>query len=171
MPFSAEALAYARRLALAEGRHVDERRALAELLDRWDAGLVRHPAERRMADPRFGAARRPPGRRPGPGRGGRRPALGRRRDRQRTRRQARTARWPAAMTTAPASWTRATTTTPTRSRCCRDRRRGVHRRGTRLEPLGEGRVVRDGRGPAPDPAAAAGGGGDRGAPAGRAAPL
>jgi hypothetical protein len=48
-PFSAEALAYARRLALAEGRHVDERRALAELLDRWDAGLVRHPAERRMA--------------------------------------------------------------------------------------------------------------------------
>jgi hypothetical protein len=49
VPFSAEALAYARRLALAEGRHVDERRALAELLDRWDAGLVRHPAERRMA--------------------------------------------------------------------------------------------------------------------------
>ena len=48
-PFSAEALACARRLALAEGRHVDERRALAELLDRWDAGLVRHPAERRMA--------------------------------------------------------------------------------------------------------------------------
>jgi transposase InsO family protein len=48
-PFSAEALAYARRLALAEGRHVDERRALGELLDRWDAGLVRHPAERRMA--------------------------------------------------------------------------------------------------------------------------
>jgi transposase InsO family protein len=48
-PFSAEALAYARRLALAGGRHVDERRALAELLDRWDAGLVRHPAERRMA--------------------------------------------------------------------------------------------------------------------------
>ncbi len=48
-PFSAEALAYARRLALAEGRHVDERRALAELLDRWDAGLVRHPVERRMA--------------------------------------------------------------------------------------------------------------------------
>jgi hypothetical protein len=28
---------------------VDERRALAELLARWDAGLVRHPAERRMA--------------------------------------------------------------------------------------------------------------------------
>lgn len=49
MPFSAEALAYARRLALASGRHVDARRALAELLDRWDAGLIRHPAERRMA--------------------------------------------------------------------------------------------------------------------------
>lgn len=49
VPFSADALAYARRLALAEGRHVDERRALADLLDRWDAGLVRHPAERRMA--------------------------------------------------------------------------------------------------------------------------
>ena len=49
VPFSADALAYARRLALAEGRHVDERRALAGLLDRWDAGLVRHPAERRMA--------------------------------------------------------------------------------------------------------------------------
>lgn len=37
MPFSADALAYARRLVL------------AGLLDRWDAGLVRHPAERRMA--------------------------------------------------------------------------------------------------------------------------
>jgi transposase InsO family protein len=49
VPFSAEALAYARRLVLAEGRHVDERRALAGLLERWDAGLVRHPAERRMA--------------------------------------------------------------------------------------------------------------------------
>ena len=49
VPFSADALAYARRLALAEGRHADERRALAGLLDRWDAGLVRHPAERRMA--------------------------------------------------------------------------------------------------------------------------
>jgi hypothetical protein len=49
VPFSADALAYARRLALAGGRHVDERRALAGLLERWDAGLVRHPAERRMA--------------------------------------------------------------------------------------------------------------------------
>ena len=49
VPFSADALAYARRLVLTQGRHVDERRWLAELLDRWDAGLVRHPAERRMA--------------------------------------------------------------------------------------------------------------------------
>jgi hypothetical protein len=49
VPFSAEALAYSRRLVLAEGRHVDEQRALASLLERWDAGLVRHPAERRMA--------------------------------------------------------------------------------------------------------------------------
>lgn len=49
MPFSAETLAYARRLAIADGRHVDDRVALAELLQRWDAGLVRHPAERRMA--------------------------------------------------------------------------------------------------------------------------
>jgi hypothetical protein len=49
VPFSADTLAYARRLALAEGRHVEGRRALAALLERWDAGLVRHPAERRMA--------------------------------------------------------------------------------------------------------------------------
>ncbi|WP_206074630.1 helix-turn-helix domain-containing protein [Antribacter gilvus] len=49
VPFSAEALAYARRLALAGGRHVNERVVLGELLERWDAGLTRHPAERRMA--------------------------------------------------------------------------------------------------------------------------
>ena len=49
VPFSAETLAYARRLALASGRHVDERRALAELLDRFGAGLVRNPVERRLA--------------------------------------------------------------------------------------------------------------------------
>jgi transposase InsO family protein len=48
-PFSAETLAYARRLALAEGRHVDDRAALAALLERWDAGLTRHPTERRIA--------------------------------------------------------------------------------------------------------------------------
>ncbi len=49
VPFSAETLAYAKRLALVSGRHVDERRALAELLERFDAGLVRNPVERRMA--------------------------------------------------------------------------------------------------------------------------
>lgn len=49
VPFSAETLAYAKRLALASGRHVDERRALAELLERFDAGLVRNPVERRLA--------------------------------------------------------------------------------------------------------------------------
>jgi hypothetical protein len=49
LPFSAEALGYARRLAVTQSRHVNDRQALAELLDRWDAGLVRHPAERRMA--------------------------------------------------------------------------------------------------------------------------
>jgi transposase InsO family protein len=50
VPFSAETLSYARRLAITGGaRHVDDRLALAELLERWDAGLTRHPAERRMA--------------------------------------------------------------------------------------------------------------------------
>ena len=49
VPFSAETLAYAKRLALTSGRHVDERRALAELLERFDAGLVRNPVERRLA--------------------------------------------------------------------------------------------------------------------------
>lgn len=49
VPFSAEALAYAKRLALVSGRHVDERRALAELLERFDVGLVRNPVERRLA--------------------------------------------------------------------------------------------------------------------------
>lgn len=49
VPFSAEALAYARRLASKSQRFPDDRRALAELLDRWDAGLTRNPTERRMA--------------------------------------------------------------------------------------------------------------------------
>jgi hypothetical protein len=50
VPFSAETLSYARRLAISGGaRHVDDRLALADLLERWDAGLTRHPAERRMA--------------------------------------------------------------------------------------------------------------------------
>jgi transposase InsO family protein len=49
VPFSAETLAYARRLALAAGRHIDERRALAQLLERFGAGLVSSPVERRLA--------------------------------------------------------------------------------------------------------------------------
>lgn len=48
-PFSADALAYARRLAATTQRFPDDRRALAELLARWDAGLTRNPVERRMA--------------------------------------------------------------------------------------------------------------------------
>ena len=49
VPFSAEALAYARRLARKTDRFPDDRRALAELLERWDAGLTRNPTERRIA--------------------------------------------------------------------------------------------------------------------------
>ena len=49
VPFSAEALTYARRLARETQRFPDDRRALAELLDRWNAGLTRNPTERRMA--------------------------------------------------------------------------------------------------------------------------
>ncbi len=49
LPFSAEALAYARRLAVQTDRFADDRRVLAELLERWDAGLTANPTERRMA--------------------------------------------------------------------------------------------------------------------------
>ena len=49
VPFSAETLAYARRLARQTDRFPDDRRALGELLERWDAGLTRNPTERRMA--------------------------------------------------------------------------------------------------------------------------
>jgi hypothetical protein len=49
VPFSAESLAYARRLARETDRFPDDRRALAELLERWDAGLTRNPTERRIA--------------------------------------------------------------------------------------------------------------------------
>ncbi|MHB1571801.1 MAG: Mu transposase C-terminal domain-containing protein, partial [Solirubrobacteraceae bacterium] len=49
VPFSAETLVYARRLARQTDRFPDDRRALAELLERWDAGLTRNPTERRMA--------------------------------------------------------------------------------------------------------------------------
>jgi transposase InsO family protein len=49
VPFSAEALVYARRLARETERFPDDRRALGELLERWEAGLTRNPTERRMA--------------------------------------------------------------------------------------------------------------------------
>jgi hypothetical protein len=49
VPFSAETLVYARRLARRTDRFPDDRRALGELLERWDAGLTRNPTERRMA--------------------------------------------------------------------------------------------------------------------------
>jgi hypothetical protein len=48
-PLSDEALVYARRLAAATHRFPDTKRALVELLERWDAGLTANPAERRMA--------------------------------------------------------------------------------------------------------------------------
>ena len=48
-PFSVEALRYARRLASSQNRHLDDRQALVELLERWDAGLLSNPAERRIA--------------------------------------------------------------------------------------------------------------------------
>jgi hypothetical protein len=125
-PFSAEALACARRLALAEGRHVDERRALGELLDRWDAGLVRHPAERRMAiraceqrAARLAAAAEPAAE-----------AAALPTVTAMAQAQSTPGPEPGGMTTAPGSWRQATTSTPTRSRCCRDQHRGVHRRGT-----------------------------------------
>jgi transposase InsO family protein len=48
-PFSSEALAYARQLAVATHRFPDTRRALAELLEQWGAGLAGNRTERRMA--------------------------------------------------------------------------------------------------------------------------
>jgi transposase InsO family protein len=48
-PFSREALAYARRLAAQTERFPDDLRAIAGLLERWNAGLTRNPTERRMA--------------------------------------------------------------------------------------------------------------------------
>ncbi|MGH3070465.1 MAG: Mu transposase C-terminal domain-containing protein, partial [Streptosporangiaceae bacterium] len=48
-PFSSEALACARQLATATHRFPDTRRALAELLEQWGAGLAGNRAERRMA--------------------------------------------------------------------------------------------------------------------------
>ncbi|WP_103529202.1 helix-turn-helix domain-containing protein [Streptomyces sp. SM12] len=48
-PFSGEAAAHARRLAARQGRHVDASQALAEVLARWDQGMVTDRRERRMA--------------------------------------------------------------------------------------------------------------------------
>jgi putative transposase len=48
-PFSADAAAYARRLAAAPGTVLDPAKALAQLLDRWSTGMVTDRRERRMA--------------------------------------------------------------------------------------------------------------------------
>jgi transposase InsO family protein len=48
-PFSAEAAGYARRLATSQDRWPDPQRALAQLLERWDKGMVADRRERRMA--------------------------------------------------------------------------------------------------------------------------
>lgn len=48
-PFSAEAAAYARRLAATADRHIDPESALSQLLERWDKGAVTDRRERRMA--------------------------------------------------------------------------------------------------------------------------
>jgi putative transposase len=48
-PFSADAAAYARRLAAGRGLAADPARELAELLARWKNGIVAGRAERRMA--------------------------------------------------------------------------------------------------------------------------
>lgn len=49
VPFSAEAMAYARRFVAAQGRHVDADDALSELLTRWSTGEVLGRRERRIA--------------------------------------------------------------------------------------------------------------------------
>ncbi|MEV6314199.1 helix-turn-helix domain-containing protein [Streptomyces sp. NPDC051776] len=49
MPLSEEALTFARNLAAKKYTHVDDRLAVADLLERWNAGLGATPAERRMA--------------------------------------------------------------------------------------------------------------------------
>jgi hypothetical protein len=49
MPLSADALAFARKLAASRYRYPDDRIAVADLLERWKIGLATTPAERRMA--------------------------------------------------------------------------------------------------------------------------
>jgi transposase InsO family protein len=48
-PFSADAAAYARRLAAAPGAALEPAKALSELLERWSVGMVTDRRERRMA--------------------------------------------------------------------------------------------------------------------------
>ncbi len=64
-PFSSEALAYARQLAAQRDRFPDDRRALADLLERWQVGLATNPRERRMAlrlsQQRAARVEKPPG--------------------------------------------------------------------------------------------------------------
>lgn len=49
IPFSFDALRFARELAAQEGRGGDDRTALIDLLSRWDAGIVEGRRERRVA--------------------------------------------------------------------------------------------------------------------------
>jgi hypothetical protein len=49
MPFSAEAAVHARRIAVASNGVVEPANALAELLRRWESGMVSDRRERRMA--------------------------------------------------------------------------------------------------------------------------
>jgi hypothetical protein len=49
MPLSADALAFARKLAASKYRYPDDRIAVADLLERWRLGLAATPAERRIA--------------------------------------------------------------------------------------------------------------------------
>ncbi|MEU0687024.1 helix-turn-helix domain-containing protein [Streptomyces uncialis] len=49
MPLSEEALAFARKLAVRKYAYPNDRLAVADLLERWNAGLGSTPAERRMA--------------------------------------------------------------------------------------------------------------------------
>ena len=116
VPFSADTLAYSRRLALAQGRHVDgggRWPGCGPVGRRWSSSLPSGGWLSRVA-----AAGRPAGRRPGRGRGDRGPAVGRRL----------TGAHETPGPDGPAAGgdddspgeldTRATTITPTRSRCC-----------------------------------------------------
>jgi len=49
MPFSEDALQFARRLAAQKYKYPNDKLAMADLLERWNLGLGRSMAERRMA--------------------------------------------------------------------------------------------------------------------------